>query len=1282
MTYLTKLYSVIKYTNGSIASPLFPILISVGLTACTLDFSEFEPYTTPEGYQGGDAPVDMEIEQDMVIPEDMIIPEDMDMMPPPLLDGDDDGVSDEEDNCPQVPNPDQFDTDSDGKGDYCDDDDEDTILDHLPDGMGGSRQNDNCLGVPNINQSDIDLDGTGDACDDDIDGDLLNLEQEQALGTDPSVADSDSDGLIDSADHCPLIPSTGLDLDADGLGDACDLDDDADGIFDWIDACPRHADPDQAATPEEAQAGRGSACALDFDADGVIDSDDPCPLLPLSPINGQERCVEAPLVWGFDADILDLGSDNEYLWAASTGGLSRFSFNAVNDQLDPESEQRIEVIDGLWSSQAQRIEPMYVLGPNRLTIRGAWVMNGDRLSALRYDGQTSKYFGIEVDLSEFGPSQLYDLVSYEQGALVGTDVGLFRVSYNAVEEITLGEEVAPSVTALAYLETEQQVWIATGASLYSTKIDQLEQIMPIALFENVNTITHIHPINATEIIILTDTEVIGYSAITQEESMPRLSVEAVDVLVRKAGMYLATPSGLIWATPGGELTPPAIGSIGGTEVTALESRDPLAPDASLLVGSRSQGEGTTHPDSKMNTGGIRAGEAVWFTRQLEEQSCFVETLMMDDQGLLVGTDSGLYQRTKDGSQTLLYERPVYGLTSLSQWAWVATTTDLLRVPLAGGEAIVEIQPALTPPFTAIFASDGYLWVGAQDGVARGVISLETGTVSGWQTYLSVDEIGLPSGEVVAFGEETNTTWVAVRGADGGIARFTDGAFQDVPLGTNNGLLPSNFITDMEVNLNRVVVSTEGGLSIFKPVFTNQNDFLTLYNGSGLPIEAGTSHLLSVLDTGRTLWGATAPTPIHPYGGLISLDVSDPDSPLRTPNSERFYPADQLDILVSQLPDTPHFGRAHARFSAYYDQNQVHVMFSTCGDAMSPGIIGILDGHRSLEQNVAERRLPGRDEGVLLPSPRGHVMFASTYGELTTPDGAPTPDGVVQTVDLYHPLLEGEEWPEEQEPLRLKINSDQLNRPLRACRAHQQNGEDLKRLLCFAEGNYLVRHIMNTWSIDDSPLLNDENLVIYDFLLDPDNAANAAWIGTASGLISLRNNTPTVLTNANTNSGLANDKIRALAWNRDQRRLYVGTDQGLVSLDASSALPPNLAQTSWEVVHPEIAALRTRITALAMGPDNTLWVAIKGGVIHLKDDIVERYTVGPDLPSGDIYSIALSQGAVFVSHSSGISRYLDGTWKHYSQREGVSSPRGALEVDDRGYVWTLTPQGAIGFSPTR
>ena len=76
--------------------------------------------------------------------------------PPPPLDTDNDGVPDEDDNCPTFANADQADNEGDGLGDACDPDDDN---DGVPD------TSDNCPLNANPAQEDFDSDGAGDACD-------------------------------------------------------------------------------------------------------------------------------------------------------------------------------------------------------------------------------------------------------------------------------------------------------------------------------------------------------------------------------------------------------------------------------------------------------------------------------------------------------------------------------------------------------------------------------------------------------------------------------------------------------------------------------------------------------------------------------------------------------------------------------------------------------------------------------------------------------------------------------------------------------------------------------------------------------------------------------------------------------------------------------------------------------------------------------------------------------------------------------------------------------------
>ena len=195
-------------------------------------------------------------------------------------DDDNDGVVDIDDNCPFVANPDQADNDGDGQGDACDsDDDNDGIKDN----------EDNCPLMANASQSDIDGDGLGDACDDDDDGDgyddkednCPNIYNPDQLDTDDDGvgdecdSDDDNDGIKDIEDNCPKTYNPEqIDTDDDGIGNACDTDDDGDGVEDDKDNCPLTSNPEQEDSDGD---GIGDACENDVDGDGVDNESDNCP---------------------------------------------------------------------------------------------------------------------------------------------------------------------------------------------------------------------------------------------------------------------------------------------------------------------------------------------------------------------------------------------------------------------------------------------------------------------------------------------------------------------------------------------------------------------------------------------------------------------------------------------------------------------------------------------------------------------------------------------------------------------------------------------------------------------------------------------------------------------------------------------------------------------------------------------------------------------------------------------------------------------------------------------
>jgi hypothetical protein len=129
-----------------------------------------------------------------------------------ISDQDNDLICSQFDNCPDVANFDQTDTDIDGAGDACDN----CLLISNPDQADNDNDQlgnlcDNCPNIANPDQADSDNDGVGDLCDD-----CPGL-------ADPLQSDGDHDGVGDLCDNCLMVPNSDqADADGDGIGDACE----------------------------------------------------------------------------------------------------------------------------------------------------------------------------------------------------------------------------------------------------------------------------------------------------------------------------------------------------------------------------------------------------------------------------------------------------------------------------------------------------------------------------------------------------------------------------------------------------------------------------------------------------------------------------------------------------------------------------------------------------------------------------------------------------------------------------------------------------------------------------------------------------------------------------------------------------------------------------------------------------------------------------------------------------------------------------------------------------
>ena len=159
-------------------------------------------------------------------------------------DSDKDFIIDSVDNCPNIYNPLQKDSNADGVWDKCADDDFDGIIWHK----------DNCISIANVNQTDVNQNDVWDVCEFDADSDWVFDSIDNCRNTpNPDQTDDDNDSIGNLCDNCRIFNPTQKDENQNSIGDTCEQleeqkrknDKDWDGVIDSRDNCKNISNPEQ-----------------------------------------------------------------------------------------------------------------------------------------------------------------------------------------------------------------------------------------------------------------------------------------------------------------------------------------------------------------------------------------------------------------------------------------------------------------------------------------------------------------------------------------------------------------------------------------------------------------------------------------------------------------------------------------------------------------------------------------------------------------------------------------------------------------------------------------------------------------------------------------------------------------------------------------------------------------------------------------------------------------------------------------------------------------------------
>ena len=182
-----------------------------------------------------------------------------------------------------------------------------------------------------------------------------------------------------------------------------------------------------------------------------------------------------------------------------------------------------------------------------------------------------------------------------------------------------------------------------------------------------------------------------------------------------------------------------------------------------------------------------------------------------------------------------------------------------------------------------------------------------------------------------------------------------------------------------------------------------------------------------------------------------------------------------------------------------------------------------------------------------------------------------------------------------------------------------------------------------------------------------------WVGSEKGISVLNKKTEKWKAFYDVQSGLAGNFVNALLVDGDS--LWAGTNGGMTRLIKS--------RNQWKRYGEKEGLADLEIKALAKVGDK-IWAGSVRGSLYEYDPVADRWKViesADPLKGGEIQSLAVIQGKVFVCRDNGVSVFeiAQNQWDSLTTADGLPSNNVFCAAEDKDGIWFGTDQGAVRIS---